>query len=205
MVEGQIAGRGISDVKLLAAMSDIPRHLFVDEALVSQAYEDRPLTIGQGQTISQPYMVALMSDAMKLRGTEKVLEIGTGSGYQTAILARLADWVYSVERINDLSRQAQKVMEKLKIFNVNLRVGDGTQGWREEAPFDAIMVTAGAPQLPRPLLKQLGEGGRLVVPVGDHTVQRLKRVTKKGDDYIEEDLGGCRFVDLIGEHGWQRG
>ena len=202
MVEDQISGRGISNLKLLAAMNDIPRHLFVDDALASQAYADRPLTIGLGQTISQPYMVALMTDAMGLEGKEKVLEIGTGSGYQTAILAQLCDWVYSVERLPDLSRRAQKVMENLKIFNVNLHVGDGTKGWPAEAPFDAIMVTAGAPVVPRPLMKQLREGGRLVVPVGDHHMQRLVRVTRREGEYIEENLGGCRFVDLIGEHGW---
>ena len=204
MVETQIAGRGISNIKLLSAMGEIPRHMFVDDAVASQAYADRPLIIGQGQTISQPYMVALMSDAMQLRGSEKVLEIGTGSGYQTAILASLSDWVYSIERLNDLSRRAQRIMEELKIFNVNLKVGDGTKGWPDEAPFDAIMVTAGAPGVPEPLKNQLADGGRLVVPVGDHSIQRLKRVTREGDEFKEEDLGGCRFVDLIGEHGWKR-
>jgi protein-L-isoaspartate(D-aspartate) O-methyltransferase len=174
----------------------------VDEAFWGQAYNDHPLTIGLGQTISQPYMVALMTDAMGLTGTEKVLEIGTGSGYQTALLARLSDWVYSVERIAELSRRAQSVLEKLKIFNVNLKVGDGSKGWSEHAPYEAIMVTAGAPAVPQPLVDQLAEEGRLVVPVGDRHLQTLVRVTKRGEQLVREDLGGCRFVDLLGDHGW---
>lgn len=202
MVQEQIAARGIRDQRLLKVMQEIPRHLFVDEALMSQAYNDHPLSIGEGQTISQPYMVALMTDALGLSGREKVLEIGTGSGYQTAILARLCDWVYSVERILDLSRQAQRVLEKVGVFNVNLVVGDGSKGWPAEAPYDAIIVTAGGPSLPRPLLQQLAEGGRLVVPVGSHSLQTLYRVTRQGDQFVEEDLGGCRFVDLVGEYGW---
>jgi len=202
MVQDQIAARGIRNPRLLAVMEEIPRHLFVDEALYSQAYNDHPLAIGQGQTISQPYMVAIMSEAMELTGGEKVLEIGTGSGYQTAILARLADWVYSIEYLPELSRRAQEALERLKIFNVNLEVGDGSKGWPAKAPFDAIMVTAGAPAVPQPLVDQLAQGGRLVVPVGDRHLQTLMRVTKRGDETIQEDLGGCRFVDLKGEHGW---
>ncbi len=202
MVSDQIAARGIKDPQVLKAFNDIPRHLFMDEALWPRAYEDHPLPIGDGQTISQPYMVAIMTDAMGLTGSEKVLEIGTGSGYQTAILAKLCDWVYSIEYIAALSKRAQAVLEQLKIFNVNLKVGDGSQGWPEEAPFDAIMVTAGAPEVPRPLTEQLAEGGRLVVPVGSRGIQTLMRVTKRGDELISEDLGGCRFVDLVGEHGW---
>jgi protein-L-isoaspartate(D-aspartate) O-methyltransferase len=202
MVEEQIAARGVRDQRLLKAMLEVPRHLFVDEALWSQAYNDHPLSIGEGQTISQPFMVALMSDALGLSGREKVLEIGTGSGYQTAILAKLCDWVFSVERILTLSRRAQRVLEQVGVFNVNLVVGDGSKGWPAEAPYDAIMVTAGAPELPRPLLEQLAEGGRLVVPVGGRSLQTLYRVTRKGGEFVQEDLGGCRFVDLIGEHGW---
>ena len=202
MVEEQIARRGVRDPRLLKAMSEVPRHLFVDEALWSQAYNDHPLAIGESQTISQPFMVALMTDAMGLMGQEKVLEIGTGCGYQTAILAKLADWVFSIERLPNLSRRAQANLEKVGVFNVNLIVGDGTKGWPEEAPYDAIIVTAGAPATPEPLKEQLAEGGRLVIPVGDHRVQTLMRITRKGDDFVEEDLGGCRFVDLIGEYGW---
>lgn len=202
MVQEQIAGRGVGDQRLLKAMQDVPRHLFVDEALRSQAYNDHPLSIGEGQTISQPYMVALMTDALGLVGGEKVLEIGTGSGYQTAILAKLCDWVYSIERILGLSRQAQRVLEKIGVFNVNLIVGDGTKGHAREAPYDAIIVTAGAPHVPQPLLAQLKEGGRLVVPVGDKYLQNLMRITRREGEFISEDLGGCRFVNLIGEHGW---
>lgn len=202
MVQEQIAGRGVRDQRLLKAMQDVPRHFFVDEALWSQAYNDHPLSIGEGQTISQPYMVALMTDALGLVGGEKILEIGTGSGYQTAILAKLCDWVFSIERILSLSRQAQRVLERIGVFNVNLIVGDGTKGHPREAPYDAIMVTAGAPQVPQPLLAQLKQGGRLVVPVGDRHLQNLMRVTRRGEEFISEDLGGCRFVNLIGEHGW---
>lgn len=202
MVQEQIAGRGLRDPRLLKVMQELPRHLFVDEALWSQAYNDHPLSIGEGQTISQPFIVALMTDALGLTGREKVLEIGTGSGYQTAILAKLCDWVYSVERLLSLSRQAQRVLEKTGIFNVNLIVGDGTKGHPAEAPYDAIIVTAGAPKVPQPLLGQLKEGGRLVVPVGDRHTQSLMRVTRREGDFISEDLGGCRFVNLIGEHGW---
>ncbi|KMY68201.1 protein-L-isoaspartate O-methyltransferase [Desulfocarbo indianensis] len=202
MVEEQIMRRGVRDQRLLKAMNEVPRHLFVDEAFWSQAYNDHPLAIGEGQTISQPFMVALMTDALGLTGGEKVLEIGTGCGYQTAILARLADWVYSVERLAGLSRRAQGNLEKVGVFNVNLVVADGTKGWPAEAPYDAIIVTAGAPATPRPLREQLAQGGRLVIPVGDRRVQTLWRITRKGEEFVQEDLGGCRFVDLIGEHGW---
>lgn len=202
MVERQIAGRGIKGPALLKAMGEVPRHQFINQALWGQAYEDHPVAIGQGQTISQPFIVALMTEALGLTGREKVLEIGTGSGYQTAILAKLSDWVFSVERIQDLSRRAQKVLERIGVFNVNLIVDDGTKGWPAEAPYDAIMVTAGAPDTPAPLLEQLVPGGRLVVPVGGKHLQSLRRITNKDGEFVEEDLGGCRFVDLIGEHGW---
>lgn len=205
MVEEQIARRGIGDPRLLAAMQELPRHFFVPEALWSQAYEDHPVSIGDGQTISQPFIVALMTDALGLTGHEKVLEIGTGSGYQTAILARLADWVYSVERIPALSRRAQAALERVKVFNVNLVVADGTMGLAEHAPYDAILVTAGGPHVPQPLVDQLAEGGRLVIPVGDRLHQTLTRVTKRDGRHVVEDLGGCRFVDLVGRHGWENG
>ncbi len=202
MVETQIAARGITDRQLLEVMASIPRHLFVDEALWPRAYDDNPLPIGEGQTISQPYMVAIMTQALGLTGKEKVLEIGTGSGYQTAILAKLAEWVYTIERIPSLMRRAQRVLEMLGIYNVSYRVGDGTKGWPEHAPYDGIIVTAGSPRVPQPLLEQLAEGGRLVIPVGDSHIQQLKRITRRGDEFITEDLGGCRFVKLVGEHGW---
>lgn len=204
MVDEQIARRGVKDPALLAAMREVPRHLFVDEALQSQAYDDHPLPIGDGQTISQPFIVALMTEALGLRSHDKVLEIGTGCGYQTAVLAKMVDWVYSIERLDKLSRQAQRNLERAGVFNVNLKVGDGTKGWPEHAPYDAIIVTAGAPEAPQPLVEQLAEGGRLVVPVGaQRRSQELLRITRRGEKLITENLGGCRFVDLVGEHGWR--
>ncbi|MBU4371452.1 MAG: protein-L-isoaspartate(D-aspartate) O-methyltransferase [Proteobacteria bacterium] len=205
MVETQIRVRGVSDQRVLKAMEKIPRHLFVDEGLIDQAYNDNPLPIERRQTISQPYIVALMSEAMALTGREKVLEIGTGSGYQTAILAELAERVFSIERIAVLATGARRVLDALKDYNVAIRVGDGTYGWREESPFEAIMVTAGAPRIPRILIEQLAVGGRLVVPVGSRNSQALLKLTRMSEDpedLKQEDLGGCRFVDLIGEHGW---
>lgn len=205
MVDTQIRVRGISDPRVLKAMEKIPRHLFVDSGLIDQAYNDNPLPIEGRQTISQPYIVALMSEAMALGGREKVLEIGTGSGYQTAILAELAERVFSIERIAVLATAARKVLDALNNYNVAIRVGDGTYGWREESPFDAIVVTAGAPRIPRLLLGQLSVGGRLVVPVGSRSSQVLLKLTRMSEDPADvkqEDLGGCRFVDLIGEHGW---
>ncbi len=205
MVEEQIRARGIKDKRVLAALEGIPRHLFLEEALRDQAYNDRPLPIEDRQTISQPYIVALMTEALELKGTEKVLEIGTGSGYQTAILAELAMRVFSIERIGSLAAKARQLLDALNYYNVAIRVGDGTYGWREEAPFQGIIVTAGAPRVPRHLIEQLSLGGRLVIPVGDRHSQSLYKITRLGDDpkeVKEEDLGGCRFVDLIGEHGW---
>jgi protein-L-isoaspartate(D-aspartate) O-methyltransferase len=203
MVEEQIVSRGVKDAKLIAAMEKIPRHLFVEEALQSQAYSDHPLPIGEKQTISQPYMVALMTEAMLLTGKEKVLEIGTGSGYQTAILAELSEKVFSIERIRSLAIRARKLLYELGYFNVEIKIFDGTFGWMEESPFDAIIVTAGSPDIPQPLIDQLTMGGRLVIPVGDAFVQDLFRMTKTEDGIKKEDLGGCRFVKLIGKYGWE--
>jgi protein-L-isoaspartate(D-aspartate) O-methyltransferase len=203
MVEEQIAFRGIKDVKLISAMKKIPRHLFVEEALQSQAYSDHPLPIGEKQTISQPYMVALMTEALLLTGKEKVLEIGTGSGYQTAILAELSEKVFSIERIRPLAIRARKLLYELGYFNVEIKIFDGTFGWMEESPFDAILVTAGSPDIPQPLIDQLTTGGRLVIPVGDAFVQDLFRVIKTDEGVKKEDLGGCRFVKLIGKYGWE--
>jgi protein-L-isoaspartate(D-aspartate) O-methyltransferase len=206
MVETQLRSRGIRDERVLKAMETIPRHLFVDEALRDQAYFDHPLPIDAGQTISQPYIVALMTAALELRGRERVLEIGTGSGYQTAVLAALADQVFSIERVAPLASRARKILDALDDYNVAIRIGDGTYGWREESPFDAIIVTAGAPRVPRILVEQLAVGGRLVIPVGDRRTQDLIRVIRQSEeagDIKQEDLGGCRFVSLIGEHGWQ--
>ncbi|HET6460843.1 MAG TPA: protein-L-isoaspartate(D-aspartate) O-methyltransferase [Syntrophales bacterium] len=205
MVESQIRARGIRDARVLAAMEKVPRHLFVNEALRDQAYNDSPLPIDGGQTISQPYIVALMTEAMELTGKDKVLEIGTGSGYQTAILAELAEHVFSIDRVASLASAARRLLESLNYYNVAIRVGDGTYGWREEAPFDAIIVTAGAPNIPRTFVEQISIGGRLVIPVGGRHSQALIKITRLAEDPSDvkkEDLGGCRFVNLIGEYGW---
>jgi protein-L-isoaspartate(D-aspartate) O-methyltransferase len=205
MVDAQIRARGITDLQVLKAMEKVPRHLFIDEGLIDQAYNDNPLPIDRQQTISQPYIVALMTEAMELTGKEKVLEIGTGSGYQTAILAELAERVFSIERIAVLATRARRILDTLNHYNVAIRVGDGTYGWREESPFAAIIVTAGSPRIPRLLIEQLTVGGRLVVPVGSHHSQvmlKLTRLSEDPDDVKREELGGCRFVDLIGEYGW---
>jgi len=206
MVETQIRSRAISDPGVLKIMETIPRHLFVDEGLIDQAYSDNPLPIGERQTISQPYIVALMSQALELTGRERVLEIGTGSGYQTAILANLADRVFSIERVAALATRARKILDRLNCYNVAIRVGDGSYGWKEEAPFDAIITTAAAPRVPQYLVEQLIPGGKMVVPIGNRDVQTLykfTRSTENPDEIKKEDLGGCRFVSLIGESGWK--
>jgi protein-L-isoaspartate(D-aspartate) O-methyltransferase len=187
-------------------MEKIPRHLFVADGLSDQAYNDNPLPIEYQQTISQPYIVALMSSALELTGQERVLEIGTGSGYQTAVLAELAERVFSIERIAALASGARRILDTLEYYNVAIRVGDGTFGWREESPFTAIVATAGAPKAPRILIEQLAVGGRLVIPVGSRSSQTLLRLTRLSDDpedVKQEELCGCRFVDLIGEYGWK--
>jgi len=207
MADSQLRSRGISDERVLKAMEKVPRHLFVDEALRDQAYNDSPLPIGENQTISQPYMVATMTSALELKGREKILEIGTGSGYQTAVLAELADQVFSIERIAFLASRARKILDSLNYFNVAIRVGDGSYGWKEESPFNCIIVTAGAPDIPRTLVEQLGIGGKLVIPVGTRLSQNLMRITRLSkdlDNFNLEDLGLCRFVDLVGEYGWRQ-
>jgi protein-L-isoaspartate(D-aspartate) O-methyltransferase len=203
MVESQLISRGIKNPRVLDTMRKVPRHRFVEEALISQAYNDHPLPIGEKQTISQPYMVALMTEALDLEGSEKVLEIGTGSGYQTAILAELAEKIHSVERIRSLSAKAQRILDELGYFNVVLTVGDGSVGIKEEAPFEAIIVTAGSPDVPQPLVDQLVVGGRLVVPVGDRYTQSLIKVVRTKEGLAKTDLGGCRFVNLLGQYGWK--
>lgn len=204
MIERQIRARGISDARVIEAMLKVPRHKFVEEALNSQAYSDYPLPIGESQTISQPFIVAAMSQALMLQGHEKVLEVGTGSGYQAAVLSLLADRVFSLERIASLARRARLVLNQNGFSKVNIRLTDGTYGWEEEAPFDAILVTAGAPEIPETYLTQLAVGGRLVIPVGDRNSQILKRIVKlsAGDCRIE-DLMDCRFVPLVGDKGWK--
>lgn len=204
MVDTQIIPRGIKDERVINAMRKVQRHLFLDEALWPQAYEDYPAPIGEKQTISQPYIVALMTELLGLKGHERVLEIGTGSGYQTAILAELAEQVYSIERIPGLAKRARKILDELGYGNIVITIGDGTLGWPEHSPYDGIIVTAAAPQAPPSLLKQLRVGGRLVIPIGDEFVQDLYLYIKESEDrYIRENYGGCRFVKLIGEEGWR--
>ena len=204
MVEHQLRSRGIQSEDVLRVMSQVPREAFLPPEDQHKAYRDQALPLSQGQTISQPYMMAVMTEALLLRPSDRVLEIGTGSGYQTAVLSPLVSEVYSVERIPELARAAERILGGLGCDNVKLRVGDGTRGWPEESPFDAILVTAGAPRIPSSLKAQLSEeGGRLVAPVGDRFVQDLLRVTRIGYEYQEETLLACRFVPLLGEEGWE--
>jgi len=203
MVEEQIIARGIKDKKVISAFLKVPREEFVPENLKEYAYQDSPLSIGEGQTISQPYIVALMTEALKLKGNEKVLEIGTGSGYQSAILAEIGCEVYSVERIEPLAKKAENVLKKLG-YNVKIKIGDGTLGWEEYSPYDRIIVTAAGYEIPNSLLYQLSENeGRLIMPVGDKFFQDLILVIKKGKDIKKVNLGGCQFVPLIGKEGWK--
>ena len=203
MVETQLLRRGIKDKRVLDAMRQVPRHLFMPEDMRGLAYCDGPLPIGHGQTISQPYIVALMTELLELHGQEKVLEIGTGSGYQAAILSRLAREVYTIERHAALAQQAEKVLAQLGYDNVMIIVSDGTLGWPEHAPYEAIIVTAAAPDVPQPLLDQLADGGRLVAPVGSRWSQSLVKVKRQGDLLTRERLTPVAFVPLVGKHGWR--
>ncbi len=204
MVELQLRARGIHDPHVLAAMQAIPRHLFVDAALQPRAYDDEPLPIDAAQTISQPYMVALMSQVLELAGWERVLEVGTGSGYQTAVLAELVDKVFSIERIDLLAEGARNRLARLGYADrVRVRSGNGGDGWPDAAPFDAIVVTAAVQQVPRPLLQQLADGGCLVLPLGEAELQGLARIRKDGGGLQVDYFGECRFVKLIGEYGWE--
>jgi len=204
MVDTQLIPRGITDQRVLDAMRKLPRHLFAGEANLHHAYDDMALSIGEGQTISQPYMVAIMTELLELKGPEKVLEIGTGSGYQGAILAELARDVYSIERIAVLAERAASAFRSLSYKNIHVRAGDGTLGLPEEAPFDRIIITAAAPQIPDPLLGQLGMNGILVIPVGSRFSQTLLKIRKTEKGLIEEHHTPCVFVPLIGEHGWKK-
>ncbi len=197
-----LRSRGIRDEKVLTAMEEIPRHLFVPEALAAKAYGDHALPIGEMQTISQPYMVARMTELLEVDKESTVLEIGAGSGYQTAVLSFVAGRVFAIERIADLARTAQANIRRIGCYNATVKVFDGTIGWSEHAPYDAILVAAGSPEIPEPLVAQLALGGRLVIPVGDTEQQTLVRVIKKETGVIREDHGGCVFVKLIGRHGW---
>ena len=202
MVEAQLKARGLIDERLLTAFGKVPRHLFVPEEVRQEAYADHPLPIGAGQTISQPYIVALMVDCLSLRGHERVLEIGSGSGYQTAVLAELALEVYSVERVPELLHAVRARLGALGYLNVHLTTGNGSLGWPEHAPFDAILVSAAAPRVPSPLVAQLAEGGRMAVPIGTPQAQMLVQVEKRHGALHQNDIASCVFVPLIGEYGW---
>lgn len=202
MVQEQLITRNITDQLVLEAMLEVPRHLFVEDALRAQAYSDFPLPIGEGQTISQPYIVALMTQMLGLKGHEIVLEVGTGCGYQTAVLARLCTRVYSVERIKKLLAKARKNLDRTRCFNALCRVADGTLGWAEHAPYDAIMVTAGGPEVPNALVEQLADTGTMVIPVGDRMTQQLTKISKHGGEITVEKGEMVRFVNLIGAQGW---
>ena len=195
---------GITDQRVVEAMAEIPRHYFVPEAFRHQAYDDDvSIHIGEGQTISQPRIVALMTESARIDPMDRVLEVGTGSGYQAVVLSKLARFVFTVERVASLARQAKSVLDQLGVDNVSIKVMDGTLGWRAQAPFDAILVTAGAPEVPEPLVEQLADGGRLVVPVGPRETQVLKIVQRRGDRTFAHELKGACFVPLIGRHGWE--
>ena len=202
MVNIQLAHREISDKRVLDAMSKVPRHIFVPSEVVSIAYTDQPLSIGKSQTISQPYMVALMSECLRLKGGEKILELGTGSGYQTAVLAELGSFVYTIEKISALSIGAQGTLKHLGYENIRFKTGDGTLGWPENAPYDGIMVTAGAPHVSQVLIDQLSDGGRIIIPVGNSFSQELVVVSKINKKIRTKNICGCMFVPLIGKHGW---
>lgn len=204
MVEGQLKSRGISDERVLQAMGKVPRHKFVPQDCQESAYTDGPLPIGEGQTVSQPYMVGIMTQCLELKGEEKVLEVGTGSGYQSAVLMELARELFTIERIPSLAERAKSVLSELSYDRFHLKVADGTKGWPEEAPFDGIIVTAGAPVVPETLIDQLNEGGRMVIPVGSRFSQRLYKTIKKAGKIIQEEDTMCVFVPLIGEYGWDK-
>lgn len=203
MADTQLVPRGIRDKAVLNAMRTVPRHLFVDESTRYRTYDDMALPIGEGQTISQPYMVAVMTELLGLTGKEKVLEIGTGSGYQAAVLAHLAKEVFTIERIASLAEKAEQRFRDLAYFNIHVKIGDGTLGWPEKAPFDGIIITAGSPKIPDPLKEQVSENGIIVIPVGSRYSQQLLRIKKTKSGFEEEYHTPCVFVPLIGEHGWK--
>ncbi|MGB7846224.1 MAG: protein-L-isoaspartate(D-aspartate) O-methyltransferase [Candidatus Acidiferrum sp.] len=203
MVQTQLRKRGVKDERVLLAMTAVPRHEFVPPQSTGAAYADEPLAIGSGQTISQPYIVAAMTEALRLRGRERVLEIGTGCGYQTAVLSLLSQEVYSIEYRPELAQSAAERLQRLGYQNVHVHCGDGSLGLKEFAPYDAILVAAAAPSMPAPLLEQLNEGGRMIAPIGAEEHQQLLLLTRHGNDYASERRAGCRFVPLLGRHGWK--
>jgi len=205
MVKNQIESRGVTDELVLRAMRKVPRHLFVEEAIRETAYGDFPLPIGEGQTISQPYMVAVMTEKLELDKSCKVLEIGTGSGYQTAVLAEICERVFTIERVASLEKKARIRLENMGYTNIAFKIGDGTLGWSQFGPYDGILVTAGSPSVPQVLFSQLTEGGRMVIPIGNSFSQMLTVVTKQNGEMLEEPCFGCTFVPLIGREGWEGG
>jgi len=204
MVTTQLVSRGIKDPRVLDAMRRVPRHLFAGDSNLRIAYDDMALPIGEGQTISQPYMVAIMTELLKLKGTEKVLEIGTGSGYQGAVLAELAKEVYTIDRIESLADKAAETFRSLSYRNIHVKTGDGTLGWPEEAPFDRIIITAASPKIPDPLVEQIAMNGIIVIPVGSRFSQELLKITKTGRGLVQEYHTPCVFVPLIGKFGWEK-
>jgi protein-L-isoaspartate(D-aspartate) O-methyltransferase len=203
MVEEHVAKRGIRDERILQAMREVPRHLFVPSVVVEKAYGPSALPIGSKQTISQPYIVARMIELLELKGSEKVLEIGTGTGYQAVVLSKLCAKVYSIERINDLALRAAELIREMKIYNATVKVFDGTYGWSDQAPFDRIIVAAAAPEVPEPLVQQLARTGKMVIPIGTGKSQRLARVTRVGTRIQIEDCGSAEFVPLVGKFGFK--
>jgi len=203
MVDRHVAARGIADVRILQAMREVPRHLFVSPVVASKAYGPGALPIGANQTISQPYIVARMIELLELNGSEKVLEVGTGTGYQAVVLSKLAARVYSIERVNELALRAMELVRTLKINNVTVKVFDGSYGWSDQAPFDRIIVAAAAPEVPQPLIQQLARTGIMVLPIGSGKTQRLARVRRVGTGVQIEDLGTAEFVPLVGRFGWK--
>lgn len=203
MVATQIAARGVGDEQVLAAMRRVPRHLFVPAEVRGSAYSDYPLPIGHGQTISQPYIVAMMTSLLQIQPDDRLLEIGSGSGYQAAVLGILAREVISIERIPEVAQLAKKNLDDAGITNVTVVIGDGTLGFPGGAPYDGVLITAATPSIPSPLVEQLAEGGRLVAPVGSRDLQELVRLTRKGHDLTRESFGGVVFVPLLGEYGWK--
>ena len=203
MVDRHVAARGISDARILQAMREVPRHLFVPTVVASKAYGPGALPIGANQTISQPWIVARMIELLELTGSEKVLEVGTGTGYQAVVLSKLASRVFSIERVNELATRATELIRALKISNISVKVFDGTFGWSDQAPFDRIIVAAGAPEVPQPLVQQLARAGTMIIPIGPEKTQRLARVRRRGTSVQIEDCGAAEFVPLVGRYGWK--